>query len=137
VLLSAHTSDQRAEVTSLRAEAASLAGTPPPGGPGQPTRRESRKSLSKESSVKSLPKELVTGSVAREGRRDEAAVQGSTAPRYQPEDQAAAERLAKLSAPGTVVREVPRLMVEGRRHRLDSQGDSRQGGLLAPHKSSL
>ena len=81
------------------------------------------------------------------GNEDDAkqrARQGSEArlPKYEAEDKIAAEKLLQTTYRDRKINEakktegessamvMPRVMVEGRRHRLDSQGDSRQGGFL-------
>ena len=115
--------------------------------------KDSTKSASKASSrsvSKDSVKEVVSNgfchiTIGKEEDTKQRTVQGSPdrLPNYEAEDKIAAEKLLRTTyrekkgnegekkgnegeTRGAMV--MPRVVVEGRRHRLDSQGDSRQGG---------
>ena len=115
-------------------------------------KKDSTKSASKASTrsvSKDSVKEVVSNgfahiTVGKEDDKKLRTVQGSPdrLPNYEAEDKIAAEKLLQTTYRDKKANEakknegdmggmvMPRVVVEGRRHRLDSQGDSRQGGFL-------
>ena len=107
--------------------------------------KESLTSHSRESLV-GLLKESIVQDIKEEDMKQRAVTKSplKTVAKYKAEDQVAAEKLLKttyketaenskasiVSKEGSVTMVVPKVLVEGRRHRLDSQGDSRQGEKL-------
>ena len=155
VLLSAHAEDQRAEAKALREEVRSIQEEEPDveskksfkiskatdshDGIG---RKDSTKTASRSMSKDSVKDVVSNGfahiAIGKEEDTKQRAVQGlpvDRPPNYEAEDKIAAEKLLQTTyrekkvngegERGAMV--MPRVVVEGRRHRLDSQGDSRQG----------
>ena len=100
--------------------------------------------MSKDSVRDEVSNGFAHNAIGKEDDAKQRTRQGSEArlPKYEAEDKIAAEKLlqttyrdrkmneAKKSEGESSAMVMPRVMVEGRRHRLDSQGDSRQGGFL-------
>ena len=106
------------------------------------TSKPSSRSMSKDSTKDVVSNGFAHITIGKEDDSKQRTVQGlpDRSPKYEAEDKIAAEKLLQTTYREKKVNEakkskegergamvMPRVVVEGRRHRLDSQGDSRQG----------